>query len=147
HGITSGGAAKLIGGRPVGVGCAATVTRIVLPGVPTAISRVNAVAPLDVGVAIEVVIVVYGDVVVAAPPAAPTPATGPHSSHGHSNAEGNCHSRCVVTRRRVSDRRVRVHGRTVNYRRVIAGNVNDLWIGLLDHNHLLALYRLGLHLH
>src|SRR6516162_454396 len=147
HGITSGGAAILIGGRPVGVGCAATMLRIVLPGVPTAISRIDAVAPLDVGVAIEIVIVVYGDVVVAAPPAAPTPAPGPHSSHGHSNAEGNCHSRSVVTRRRVSNRRVWVHGRAVDYRGVIARNVNNLGIGLLDHNDLFALHGLGLDLH
>jgi hypothetical protein len=44
----------------------------VLPAIPAL--GINAVAPLNVGIAVEIVIVVDGDVVVAAPTAVITPA-------------------------------------------------------------------------
>jgi len=72
HGIASSRTAKLIGRRPVGVRRATAVRGIVLPAVPT--FSINAVAPLNVGIAIVIVIVVDGDVVVAAPAAVITPA-------------------------------------------------------------------------
>lgn len=72
HGITSSRTAELIRRRAVGVWRATTVRGIVLPAIPAA--GINAVAPLDVGIAIEIVIVVDGDVVVAAPAAVITPA-------------------------------------------------------------------------
>jgi len=124
--------------------------RIVLPvAIRSAISAVDVgtAASAHVGVSIEIVIVVYVDVVVAAPSAVIAPAPRPHCSHGHSNAEGNCHSRSVVTWGRIRNGGIGIRRRTIHYSGVIARNVNDLRIGLLDHNHLLVLHHLRLYLH
>ena len=72
HGIASSRTAELIRRRAIGVWRATTVRGIVLPAIPT--FGINAIAPLHVGIAIEIVIVVDGDVVVAAPAAVITPA-------------------------------------------------------------------------
>jgi hypothetical protein len=68
HGIASSRTTELIRRRAVGVWRATSVRGIVLPAIPT--FGINAVASLNVGIAIEIVIVVDGDVVVAAAPAA-----------------------------------------------------------------------------
>jgi hypothetical protein len=64
--------------------------RIVLPlaaiGAISAADIVDAVAAINVRVAVEVVI--HVDInVTAAPAAAPAPATAPRSAHGHANTE------------------------------------------------------------
>jgi len=126
------------------------VLRIVLPtAIPATISGVDVgtVASAHVGISIEIVIVVYVDVVVATPSAVIAPAPRPHCSHGYSDAERNCHSRSVVTRGRIRNGRIGVRGRTIYYSGVIARNINDLRIGLLDYNHLLVLHHLRLYLH
>ena len=124
--------------------------RIVLPPSLAAISAayIRAVSALDVRVAVKIVVVIDGDVVVTAvPPAAVPPPSPPHCTHSYPDAEGNRHSGRVVARRWIGNGRVGVGWRTIHHGRVIAGNVNDLGIGLFDHNHLLALDRLGFNLH
>lgn len=57
---------------------------VVLPGV----TAPDAVAATNVGISVEVVVVIDGDVIVSAVPStvvAPPPR--PHRSHGHSDAE------------------------------------------------------------
>ena len=120
--------------------------RVVLPAVAPTL-HVRSVAALDVRVAIKVVIVVDGDVVIATvPPAVIAPTPGPHRPHRDSHAEGNGHSRSVISWRWIGYGWVGVHGGAIDHRGVIARYNNDLGIGLLNHDHLLALYFLRLHL-
>lgn len=105
------------------------------------------VAPIDVAVAVEIVIVVDRNVVVAAPAAAPAPTSVHGCSNHHSDAKGNRHSRCIISRRRVVDWRVGIHRSAINDYRVIAGNVDDLRIRLLNHNDTLAFHNLCFYLH
>jgi len=125
--------------------------RVVLPGtIAGAISaalRVHAVASLNVGVAVEVVIVVDGDVVVGAPTATITPTATPKRTHHHADAKRNGHSRCVVAWRWVGDRWIRIRWRPVNHGRVITGNVDNLRVGLFDHDYGLALNDLRFYLY
>src|SRR5215831_20710664 len=97
--------------------------RIVLPAaIPGTISPadIGTIASVYVCVSIEIVVVIYGDVVVPAPSAVITPAPRPHCSHGYSNAEGDRHAGCVVTRRRIRNGRIRVGRWTIYDSRVIA---------------------------
>jgi hypothetical protein len=120
--------------------------RIVLP-VAIAAADVGPVASsvdiLVVVVVHEIIVVVDVDIVVAAPSATPTPASAPGCSHHHADAEGNRHSRCVIACRWVVDRGVWVNGWTVDIHWVVAGNIDDLRIGLLNHDDGLILHNLG----
>ena len=104
--------------------------RIVLPVVagPVAAADVCPVAAADVRIPIEIIIVVDGDVIVAAPAAVIAPASVYCCTHHHSDAEGDRHSRGIITWWRIGDRRVRIWRRAINHRRVVAGDVNDLRI-------------------
>ena len=62
---------------------------------------VIAVSSVDIGVAVEIIIVVDGDVVVAAPAAAIPPTSSPCRSHGQSHTEGNRYAGSVVANRRI----------------------------------------------
>jgi len=106
----------------------------------------NAVAALNIGVPIEIIVVVYRDVVVAAPPAVVAPAPGPHRAHGHSHTKRNRHSCRVVTRRWIVDRRIRIDRWPVHHCGIIRGHINHLGVGLLDDNDLLRFHDLGLNL-
>jgi hypothetical protein len=105
---------------------------------------INAVAALNIGVPVEIIVVVYRDIVIAAPPAVVAPAPGPHRAHGHSHTERNGHSCCVVTWRWIVDRRIRIDRWPVDHRGVIRGYINDFGVGLLDDNDLLRFHDLGL---
>jgi hypothetical protein len=61
---------------------------IVLP-IAVSVPSVATVHSVGVSIAIvdEVIVIVDGDVIVASPSAVITPASAPHRSHGHSNAE------------------------------------------------------------
>lgn len=109
--------------------------------------NVVAVAAVDIAVAVEIVIVVDRYVVVAAPTAAPAPTSVNGCSNHHSDAKGNRHSRCIISRRRVVDWRVGIRRGAINDYRVIAGNVDNLRIGLLNHNDTLAFHNLCFYLH
>ena len=128
--------------------------RIVLPGVAAASQRVHAVsaaiAASDVcvvKVAVKVIVVVNVDGVVAAPSASITPTSAPHRAHRHADAEGNCHPGCIVSGRWVGDWRVWVGRLTVNYCWVVARNVNDFRIGLLNYNNAFRFNDLRFDLH
>lgn len=108
---------------------------------------VVSVAPIYVAVTIEIVIVVDRDVVVAAPTAAPTPTSANGCSNHHSYAKRNGRSCRVISRGRVVDWWVGIHGSAINDYRVVAGNVDDLRIGLLNHNDTLAFHNLCFYLH
>jgi hypothetical protein len=110
------------------------------------ISDIVAVAAANVRVSVEIIVVIDVDGVVAAPAATPTPAAAPERPHRHSNAERNRHSRGIVSRRRIVNGWVRVDGRTVHDYGIIRGNIHHLWVGLLDHDHTLALDDFGFHL-
>jgi hypothetical protein len=108
---------------------------------------VVAVAAVYVAVAVEIVIVVNRDVVVATPAAAPAPTSVNGGSNHHSDAKRNRHSRCIISGRRVVDWRIWIRRGAINDYRVIAGNVDDLRIGLLNHNDTLAFHNLRFYLH
>ena len=118
--------------------------RIVLPTVATGgpvCCSIEILITANVGVAVphEVVVVIDVDIIIASPSAVVAPATTPSRAHGHSDAEGNGGPSSVIPRWRISDRRVRINRRAIHDGRVITGNIDDFWIGLLDDNHLLAL--------
>jgi hypothetical protein len=134
--------------------------RVVLPAPVTASSTASrglggdaiapvyvvSVATIDVRVAVVIVIVVDRDIVVAAPAAAPAPASAHRRPHGNSDSEGDRHPGRVVSRRRIGDWRIRVGWRTVNNGGIIAGDVNNLWVRLLDDDDLLGLHNFRFHL-
>jgi hypothetical protein len=95
------------------------MSRIVLPPV-TAADVVDAIAAIDVGIAIEIVVVINVDVV-AAPTSAPTPTAAPGGAHGQTNSErnrtGGNHSASRI--RRIIDRRIGIHRRTINVGRIV----------------------------
>jgi hypothetical protein len=126
--------------------------RVMLPA-PTCISAAIAapnagiaVTTADVRVSVEIIVVVDGNVVVTAP-AAVSPSATPSSTHGHSDSKRNCHTRRVVTGRRVGNRWVWVNRGTVYCRRVIAGDVDHFWARLFDDDDGLIFYNLCLHFH
>ncbi len=93
-------------------------------------------------VVIVYVLVVDVDVDVAVTPAT-TPAPAPISPGGadrNSSAE-----RQQSISRRVVYRRIRIDRRTIDHRGIIRRDVNDLRIGLLNHNHVLAFDCLAFH--
>jgi hypothetical protein len=104
---------------------------------------VYAVPTVNVAVAVEIVIVVNCDVVVSTPPAAITPAATPCSSHGETNSEGDRHSRRVISWRWIGNGRIGIDRRTINDGRIVAGDINDLWIGLLNYDDLFRFHHLG----
>src|SRR5438094_348352 len=77
-----------------------------------------------------------------APPATtPAPAAiSPGGSGRNSSAE-----RQKPISRRVVHRRIRIGRRAIDHGRVVRGDVNDLRIGLLNHDHVLAFDRLTFH--
>jgi hypothetical protein len=117
--------------------------RIVLPAAIAAADVCCSIAAADVGIPIEIVIDVYVYVIMP-PSAAVTPASAPGGAHSYSNAEGNRHPRHGPARR--WRRGVRVNGRAVNYCWIVAGNIDDLRIRLLNYDNGFVFHHLGLDL-
>jgi hypothetical protein len=138
--------------------------RVVLPAIATgptapipvpasrlvryAVAAVNVVAipTVDIGVAIEIVVVVDGHVVVSTPTAAVSPASTPRRSHCQTDTERNRHTCRIVTGRRIVDRWIWIDRRTVHDGRIVAWDVNNFRIGLFDNNHLFGFHNLGFYL-
>ena len=116
--------------------------RIVLPtavatadvGAISAIDGVS-VSTLYVGISVEIVVDVDVHVIVA--PAAVAPTTTPSRSHGHADAERDGHPGRIVTRWRISDRRIGIDRWAVYHSWVIGRYVDDFRIGLFNDNDLL----------
>jgi hypothetical protein len=135
--------------------------RIVLPvGIPAAIAAPNvvavaaaailqlgrAVATTDIRVTVEIVVAINRDVVVATPAAAPTPTAAPERPHHHTDAKRNRHPRGVVAPGRIVNGRVGIDRCAVDDHRIVRGHVDDLRVGLLDHDHSFVLNDLGFYL-
>ena len=93
---------------------------------------------VNVLVIVVYVLVVYVDIdIAAATPAIPTPAsTAPCRSQGDAGPECNrCPCR-IISWWRISNRRIRISRRAVNYGWIVRGNINDVGVGLLHHDNL-----------
>src|SRR5246127_5011157 len=101
-------------------------------------AKVVTIAATNIRVAIEIVVSVDSDVVVAAPSTAPTPTAAPERPHHHTHAERNRHTRGIVARRRIIDRRVRIVCRTVHHDGIIRRHIDHLRIRLFDDDHALV---------
>ena len=95
-----------------------------------------------VGIVYVLVAGINGDVVIAAPSATVTPTSvSPGGPDGNSGAE-----RKQSISRRVDDRRIGINRRcSIDDHWIVGGNVNNLRIGLLNHDDVLAFDRLGFH--
>jgi hypothetical protein len=113
---------------------AINLVRLVVVGL-VKVSLVKVV--LNVLVIVIHVLVIHVNVdIAAAPSAIPTPASTPCCSQRNSGSECNgCPGR-VISRRRISNRRIRINGRPVNYGWIVRGNINNVGIGLLHHDNL-----------
>jgi hypothetical protein len=119
---------------------AATATAAGLLG--GAVTRVLPVAVFN-----KIIIVIYVDVVVSSPTAVAAPTSAHRGAHGYAHAERKCHSGCVIPSRRIVDGWIGIGSGAVNHYGVIAGNVDNLRIGLFDHDHLLVFHHLGFNFH
>jgi hypothetical protein len=91
-------------------------------------------------------LVVDRDVIVAATPSAPiAPAAAPRGPHCDPDTERYRHPRRVVAWRRICDWWIRVDRWSIHHDRVVAGDVHDLRVCLLDYDNRLALYYLRFH--
>jgi hypothetical protein len=95
-----------------------------------------------VGVAIEIVVAVDGDVV-ASPTSSTAPTAAPERPHRDADAEGNSQACWVIPCRRIVDGRVRIDRRAVNNHRIVGGHVHHLRIGLFDNDDTLVFDDLG----
>ena len=93
-----------------------------LPVTITGADVLPVVYPIRVGY--EIVVVVDGDVVVAAPAAIPTATSSPSRSHCHADAERDCHPGSVIPRRGIRDRWIRIDRRTVHDGWIVARYVD-----------------------
>ncbi len=92
-----------------------------------------------VNVLVIVVNVLVVDVnvnIATTPSAVPTPASTPCRSQSNACSECNGRSGRIISRRRVSNRRIRICRCPIDYSRVIRGNVNNVGLGLLHHDNL-----------
>lgn len=107
--------------------------------------NVGPVATVNIRIAVEVIEIVDGDVIAApAAPISPT-AAPPKGAHSHTHTERDGKSCRIVARRRIGNGRVRIRWRPVDDRGIVRGHIDDLRVGLLDHNHTLILDDLGFH--
>ena len=105
---------------------------------PTAVDLVS-IAAVDVRVAIEIIIVVDGDIA-AAVPVAISPGTAPGGSKGETGPKRQC---SVARRIGVG---IGICRRPVNHGRTVLRNVDHLGIGRLDNDDLLVIDSLRLDL-
>src|SRR5262249_49049898 len=95
---------------------------------------------------VEIIVSVNGNVVVTAPATSPAPTSAPESAHHDANAEGKRHASAIVPPRRIVDRRVGIHCRTVHHHGIIRRHIHDLRIRLFDDDHGLPFDDLGFYL-
>jgi hypothetical protein len=100
----------------------------------------------NVRVTVEIVIAIDSDIVVAPPGSAPPPTTAPGRPHGHTHTERNRHSRGVVPWWRIVNGRIGINWRPVHHNGIVGRYINDLRVGLFDHDHALAFDDFGFHL-
>jgi hypothetical protein len=105
----------------------------------------RSVAPADVRVAVEIVVVIDGDVVVT-PAASPSPSATPERPHHDADANRDRHPGCVVARRRVVNGRIRIYRRAINHGWIVGRHIDDLRIRLFDDDRALAFDDLGFYL-
>jgi hypothetical protein len=110
-----------------------------------AIADIGAVAAADIRVPVEVVVAIDIDVVVSSPTAATAPSAAPECAHHDAYPEGDGHTRRVVPRWRIVDRRIGIDGWTIDNHRIISRHINNLGIRLLYHNDGFVFDRLGFH--
>jgi hypothetical protein len=103
------------------------------------------VAAANVGIAIEIIVVIDIDGVVAAPAAPIAPTATPHCAHRDTNAERYRHPRRIVSGRRVVNRRIGVHRWSIHHDWIVRRYVHHLRIRLLDDNRALVFDDLGLY--
>ena len=114
--------------------------RVMLP-TTAATASIHAVAAADVRVAVEIVVYVDGNIIVS-PAAAIAPTAMISGSHCHTDTESNGHPGHVSAGWRrwwIDNRRIRINGRTVDDGRIVSRHIDDLRVGLLNDNDLLAL--------
>src|SRR5271170_175096 len=152
-GCPAGCAAILTRRLPIRIRRSAAVLRIVLPAVASSTTgllrgTITVTDILPVGVVNEIVVIINIYVVVSsAPSSVVAPTSTPSCPDSQANTERDRHSRRVIAGRRIIDGWVGISWRAVHHHRVVAGNVDDLRIGLLDHDHLFAFYYPGFNLH
>jgi hypothetical protein len=122
---------------------------IVLPTTVTTSTAVDIgpVSAVDIRVAVEIIVIVYGYIVISSPAAVIAPASAPGGSHSETDPEGKGHASRIVPRRWIRNGRIWVGWRAVHDSGVIAGNVDDLWIGLFDDDYVFAFDNLCLDFH
>ncbi len=104
-----------------------------------------AVAPADVSIPIEIIVVINVDVI-AAPTTTPTPAAGPKRSHHHAKSERNRRARGVVAPGRIVNRRIWIIGSAVHHHGIVRRYVHNLRISRFDYDDALTLDDCRLHL-
>jgi hypothetical protein len=102
---------------------------------------------LPVAVVNEVVIVIYIYIVITTPTAVAAPAATKGSAHSDANSERKRHSGCVIAGWGIVNGRIGIGRGAVNHYRVVAGNVDNLWVRLFDDDHLLVFHYLRFDLH
>ena len=117
--------------------------RVVLPSVIPASRTVQIVRILSVGVSYVVVVDINVDIVVS-PSGSIAPTSTPRCSHGDSNSKGNRHASRIVPGWWIRDWRIGIDWRSINNDRVVARDINDLWVRLFDDNHRFVFDLLGL---
>jgi hypothetical protein len=104
------------------------------------------VAAANIGVAVEIVVLIDVNIVVATPAAAPAPAATPHCAHHYADAKRDGEAGRIVSGRRIVDGGIGVDRRAIDHDGIIRGHVDDLGIRLLDHDDTFVFDDLGFHL-
>jgi hypothetical protein len=125
------------------------VLGIVLPTAVTTSTGVDVgpVPAVNIRVPVEIIVIVYGNVVIPSPTAVIAPASAPGGSHSETDPEGKGHASRIVPRRWIRNGRVWIGWRAIDDSGVVAGNVNDLRISLFDDDYLFAFDNLCLDFH
>jgi hypothetical protein len=113
------------------------------------IAAPRTIAAVEIVIAVEVVVDIHINISTA-PAASPAPAApcgSPCEADTKPYDPGCPVSSGAIIIGRIIDRWVRVPDRSVRVYRIIRRHVNDLWIGRLDDDHLLAFDHLSLDLH
>lgn len=110
------------------------------------VADIRAVAASNIRVAVEIVVAINGDVVVAAPTAPPAPAATPEGPHHHADAKGDRYACGVISRWRVVNGWVGINRWAIHNDGIIRGHVYDLRIRLLHHDYGFVLDDFGFYL-
>jgi hypothetical protein len=102
---------------------------------------------LPIAVIYEIVTIIYIYIVIPSPSAVAAPSAAKGGTHGYAHSERKSHSGCVIPSWRIVDGWIGIGRGAVNHYGVIAGNVDNLRVGLFDHDHLLAFHHLRFNFH